>query len=79
MTAPTDEALMGALAHGDDHALDALMERWQVPLRGFLYRRTQNEQDAMDLAQETFVRVYTASRALPRAAPAFQPGCSRSP
>jgi RNA polymerase sigma-70 factor, ECF subfamily len=59
MTAPTDEALMGALAHGDDHALDALMDRWQVPLRGFLYRRIQNEQDAMDLAQETFVRIYT--------------------
>ena len=58
MTTDTDEALMGALAAGDDRALNPLMDRWQVPLRGFLYRYTQNEHDAMDLAQETFVRVY---------------------
>ena len=58
MTTDTDEALMGALAAGDDSALNLLMDRWQGPLRGFLYRYTQNEHDATDLAQETFVRVY---------------------
>lgn len=58
MMADTDEVLMGALAGGDDLALNQLMDRWQVPLRGFLYRYTQNEPDALDLAQETFVRVY---------------------
>ncbi|MET0263022.1 MAG: sigma-70 family RNA polymerase sigma factor [Rariglobus sp.] len=55
---PSDEALASALARGDDSALDALMLRWQVRLRSFLYRYTQNEADALDLAQETFVRVY---------------------
>ncbi len=55
---PTDEALVSALRHGDDAALDALMARWQVPLRSFLYRFLQNEYDAADLAQETFVRIY---------------------
>ncbi len=54
----TDEALASALRRGDDTALDALMLRWQVPLRGFLYRHLQNEADALDLAQETFVRIY---------------------
>ncbi|MFA5057340.1 MAG: sigma-70 family RNA polymerase sigma factor [Opitutaceae bacterium] len=54
----SDEALMRALAGGDDLALNPLMDRWQAPLRGFLYRYTQNEHDALDLAQETFVRVY---------------------
>jgi RNA polymerase sigma-70 factor (ECF subfamily) len=49
---------MQALQRGVDSALDRLMTRWQVPLRGFLYRHTQNEADALDLAQETFVRVY---------------------
>ena len=49
---------MRALAGGDDLALNQLMDRWQVPLRGFLYRYTQHEHDALDLAQETFVRVY---------------------
>ena len=58
MTPDTDEFLMGALAGGDDLALNPLMDRWQAPLRGFLYRYTQNEHDAGDLAQETFVRIY---------------------
>ncbi len=58
MTSDTDEALVGALAAGDDRALNELMDRWQEPLRGFLYRYTQNDRDAMDLAQETFVRIY---------------------
>ena len=55
---PTDEELAGALSRGENRALDALMQRWQVPLRAFLYRYLQNEADAFDLAQETFVRVY---------------------
>ena len=54
----SDEAHMAALQQGEDLALNQLMQRWEVPLRGFLYRRTQNETDALDLAQETFVRVY---------------------
>ena len=55
---PSDESLMAALADGDLPALDPLMLRWQTPLRAFLYRHLQNEADALDLAQETFVRVY---------------------
>jgi RNA polymerase sigma-70 factor (ECF subfamily) len=58
MTDDSDEGLMGALAGGEDLALNHLMDRWQAPLRGFLYRYTQNEHDAADLAQETFVRIY---------------------
>jgi len=46
------------LQKGDDHALDQLMNRWQSPLRSFLYRWLQNDADALDLAQETFLRVY---------------------
>lgn len=55
---PNDESLMTALAAGEDSALDALMLRWQVPLRAFLMRHLQNEADSLDLAQETFVRIY---------------------
>jgi len=54
----TDATDMLALQRGEERALDRLMDRWQAPLRGFLYRWTQNEQDALDLAQETFVRVH---------------------
>jgi RNA polymerase sigma-70 factor (ECF subfamily) len=58
-TTPADADLMASLQAGDDHALDALMDRWQTPLRRFIYRSLQNEADALDLAQETFVRVYS--------------------
>jgi RNA polymerase sigma-70 factor (ECF subfamily) len=56
--ADRDAVDMQALQRGEDNALDRLMTRWQVPLRSFLYRHTQDEEDALDLAQETFVRVY---------------------
>ncbi|MEZ0218402.1 MAG: RNA polymerase sigma factor [Rariglobus sp.] len=55
---PSDEALASALRDGDDTALDALMLRWQLPLRAFLFRHLQNEADSLDLAQDTFVRIY---------------------
>jgi RNA polymerase sigma-70 factor (ECF subfamily) len=55
---PSDEALMAALADGDLPALDVLMLRWQRPLQAFLYRHLANDADALDLAQETFVRLY---------------------
>jgi RNA polymerase sigma-70 factor (ECF subfamily) len=54
----SDEEAMRALQHGEDAALNRLMLRWQIPLRAFLYRSTQNEQDTLELAQETFVRIY---------------------
>ncbi len=61
-TQEPDSADMLALQRGDDLALNRLMDRWQIPLRSFLYRWTQNEHDALDLAQETFVRVYQHRR-----------------
>jgi RNA polymerase sigma factor (sigma-70 family) len=57
-TDPDDGDLMLRLQNGDDRALDLLMNRWQVPLRRFVYRWLQNDADALDVAQETFVRVY---------------------
>jgi len=56
--APDDLDLMRRLTGGDDLALNELMSRWQTPLVGFILRFTGNQEDALDLAQETFVRVY---------------------
>ena len=53
-----DADCMARLCAGDDLALNALMDRWQKPLATFLFRHTGNEAAAIDLAQETFVRVY---------------------
>lgn len=55
---PSDEFLMAELAGGKVVALDALMLRWQRPLHDFLRRHLGHEADALDLAQESFVRVY---------------------
>ena len=53
-----DQADMERLAAGDDSALNDLMARHSQKLFNYLIRSLQNEEDAADLAQETFVRVY---------------------
>jgi RNA polymerase sigma-70 factor (ECF subfamily) len=53
-----DQSDMERLAAGHDVALNDLMERHATPVFHFLCRMVGNEDDANDLAQETFVRVY---------------------
>jgi RNA polymerase sigma-70 factor (ECF subfamily) len=55
-----DRADMERLAAGQDAALNDLMERHASPVFHFLCRMVGNEDDANDLAQETFVRVFRA-------------------
>jgi RNA polymerase sigma-70 factor (ECF subfamily) len=62
MNAPTsdeqDTQDMARLAGSHDAALNELMDRHAGKLFHYLVRSLQNEADAADLAQETFVRVY---------------------
>ncbi len=53
-----DRADMEKLQAGHDAALNDLMERHATPIFHFLCRMVGNEDDANDLAQETFVRVF---------------------
>jgi RNA polymerase sigma-70 factor (ECF subfamily) len=53
-----DGADMQRLAGGHDAALNDLMARHARPVFQFLCRMLGNEDDANDLAQETFARVY---------------------
>jgi RNA polymerase sigma-70 factor, ECF subfamily len=53
-----DRSDMERLAAGHDAALNDLMERHATPVFHFLCRMVGNEDDANDLAQETFVRVF---------------------
>ncbi len=53
-----DAADMARLAQGQDAALNSLMERHAEKVFHYLIRQLQNEADAADLAQETFVRVF---------------------
>lgn len=61
----SDAQLIGAIATGDGHALDALYRRWERPLHQFLYRHG-GERDVDDRMQETWLRVVAA-------APRFDP------
>jgi RNA polymerase sigma-70 factor, ECF subfamily len=58
MEADPDAELMLRLKNGEDWILNELMTRWQQSLVAFVYRYIGHETDALDLAQETFVRVY---------------------
>lgn len=53
-----DRMDMARLTEGHDAALNDLMERHAQKLFNYLVRSLQNEEDAADAAQETFVRVY---------------------
>jgi RNA polymerase sigma factor (sigma-70 family) len=53
-----DSQDMARLAAGHGAALNNLMERHAEKLFHYLVRSLQNEDDAADLAQETFARVY---------------------
>ena len=57
-----DRADMARLQTGQDAALNDLMERHATPVFHFLCRMVGNEDDANDLAQETFVRVFKSAK-----------------
>jgi len=55
-----DVVLMQRLAGGEDLALNELISRWRERLAAFLLRMVGDHATAMDLTQETFVRLYTS-------------------
>lgn len=57
-TEDQDRLEMQRLASGHDAALSGLMHRHGESLFRYLVRALQNETEAADLAEETFVRVY---------------------
>lgn len=59
-THDADVMLMQRLAGGEDLALNELMARWRERVAAFLLRMVGDHATAMDLTQETFVRLYTS-------------------
>ena len=53
-----DLALVEALAGGDESALTGLMDRYEQPIFHFVHRHILNNEDARELAQEVFVRLF---------------------
>jgi hypothetical protein len=54
----SDLALVQALQHGENRALNELMDRHREGLFRFVWRQVRNETDALELTMETFVRAY---------------------
>jgi RNA polymerase sigma-70 factor, ECF subfamily len=56
----TDVQLMLDVKAGDEQSFELLLQRFRSPLVNFLYRMVRNREQAEDLAQEVFLRVYRA-------------------
>ena len=58
--ARSDVQLMLDVKAGDEQSFALLLQRYRSPLINFLYRMVRNREQAEDLAQEVFLRVYRA-------------------
>ena len=56
----SDHALIEATKNGDESAFAEIVGRYRNPITNYLYRFLNDYEEAVDLAQETFVRVYFA-------------------
>ncbi len=69
MPQPTDADLVAAILKGEQELFRDLVQRYQGRLVNYLYRLLRNTQEAEDLAQEVFFKVY---RALDRYDPKYK-------
>jgi RNA polymerase sigma-70 factor (ECF subfamily) len=56
--APTDEELISRFQQGDNYAFDLLVKRYKDPLLNFVYRFVGDKEEAEDIVQETFLRLF---------------------
>lgn len=56
----SDHELIEATKNGDESAFAVIVSRYRNPITNYLYRFLNDYEEAVDLAQETFVRVYFA-------------------
>lgn len=56
-----DHSLLAATLTGDEAAFKELVRRYQNQITNYVYRMVDDYDRAVDLAQETFLRVYTSA------------------
>src|SRR5215813_13817435 len=56
----SDHDLIEATKQGDESAFAEIVQRYRNPIVNYLYRFLNDYEEAVDLGQETFVRVYFA-------------------
>jgi len=60
--------LMERIASGDQYAMEELIALWKMPMFRFFLRSLSHHEDAEDLTQRVFIRIYrSAERYLPHA------------
>lgn len=57
-----DHDLMAATCGGDESAFHELVRRYRSPITNYIHRMLNDYETAVDLTQETFVRIYTHAR-----------------
>ncbi len=57
----SDHALLEATRAGDEDAFAELVGRYRNQITSYIYRMTNDYEGAVDLAQETFIRLYRAA------------------
>lgn len=65
---PSDEDLIEKFQNGDLYAFDVIVKRYKNQLLNFVYRFLGNAEEAEDLVQETFLRVYRNRKAYQKVA-----------
>lgn len=57
----TEDVLMRAIAAGDERSFNALYDLWARRVMVYAYRSLRSTEDAQDVVQETFARLYSAA------------------
>ena len=68
----TDEALMAGFKSGSHAAFELIFERYSSHIIGFAYRFLNSREEAEDIAQEVFLRIYKAKERFDASRP-FRP------
>ncbi|HXG94830.1 MAG TPA: sigma-70 family RNA polymerase sigma factor [Blastocatellia bacterium] len=56
-----DHELLAAIRDGDEAAFQEIVRRYRNPITNFIYRMIDDYERSVELAQETFIRVYTSA------------------
>lgn len=59
--AASDHELLAAIRDGDHSAFQEIVRRYRNPITNFVYRMLDDYDRSVELAQETFIRVYTSA------------------
>src|SRR5919202_2825736 len=59
--AANDHELLAAIRDGDEAAFQEIVRRYRNPITNFIYRMIDDYERSVELAQETFIRVYTSA------------------